>query len=51
MFGMKLRNSSYSRNYQYKDIIEIANKNSDYEPYGYKKEFIELVKMTKDLIK
>ena len=42
-FGMILQNSVYKNDFTYKDIINLAQQATSYDPEGYRKEFIRLV--------
>ncbi len=44
LFGMQLRNSSYSNNTNLKDVIVLAEKSRGEDKQGYRAEFIRLVK-------
>ena len=48
-FGMLLRNSHFSGNATLQGIIEIARANRDWDPHGYRAEFIELVERARRL--
>ena len=43
MFGMKLRNSKFTKNVKYKDIVTIAKTSKGKDNTNYKAEFIRLV--------
>ena len=45
LFGMKLRQSEYTENVNYDDIIAIANESKGIDEYGFRSEFVRLVKM------
>ena len=42
-FGMLLQNSEYKNNFTFDDIIDLAKQATNYDPEGYRKEFIRLV--------
>ena len=46
-FGMLLRNSQYRGTLTYDEVISIATQSKNYDPYGHRIEFIELVKKAK----
>lgn len=48
-FGLKLRKSQYLNNFAFNDIIKLANNAVTNDKDGYKKEFIRLVKMAKEM--
>lgn len=48
-WGMLLRSSKYAGHFNYDKIIELAQKNLGDDPYGYRAEFIRLVKQSKTL--
>ncbi len=48
-FGMILRNSEYVNNMSYDNVINLAKKNKGDDEYGYRGEFIRLVKMAQQL--
>lgn len=53
-FGMLLRDSEYKGDISYADIVELAERalgdNDVNDKHGYRREFIELVKRSKDLV-
>ena len=42
-FGMLLQNSDYKNNFTFDDVIDLAKQATNYDPEGYRKEFIRLV--------
>ncbi len=44
-FGMLLRNSDYSQDLKYEDIIELARESKGEDEFGYRSEFIQLVRL------
>lgn len=42
-FGMLLQNSEYKNNFTFDDVIDLAKQATNYDPEGYRKEFIRLV--------
>ncbi len=48
-FGMILRNSEYVNDMSYVNVINLAKKNKGDDEYGYRGEFIRLVKMAQQL--
>lgn len=43
-FAELLRGGRYNGNWQYQDVIELANKSRGADPYGYRAEFVQLVR-------
>ncbi len=50
-FGQKLRNDSYLGDYDFDDILRLATKARGDDPYGYRSEFVSLVRLAKALRK
>jgi Ca-activated chloride channel family protein len=48
-FGMLLRNSEYKQNTTYAKVLSLANSAIGEDPFGYRAEFISLVKSAKNL--
>lgn len=48
-FGMMLGESQYKGNLTYEDIIRWARRASNYDPFGFRQEFITLVNVAKEL--
>ncbi|MDO6693619.1 VWA domain-containing protein [Aliiglaciecola sp. 3_MG-2023] len=48
-FAQLLRNSKYTANLDFEKIIELANDNKGKDDYGYRAEFVSLVRMAKTL--
>lgn len=46
-FAQLLKGSKYIGNYSYDDIIDLAQKNKGDDPYGYRTEFVQLVRKAK----
>jgi Ca-activated chloride channel family protein len=46
-FGMKLRGDTMPESYSYDDIIELAQSGKGADPFGYRAEFINLVRLAK----
>jgi Ca-activated chloride channel family protein len=44
-FGQLLRNDPYMKNFGYKDVAELANGARGRDPFGYRSEFVQLVKL------
>ena len=42
-FGMLLQNSDYKNDFTFDDVIDLAKQATNYDPEGYRKEFIRLV--------
>ena len=42
-FGMLLQDSKYKNDLTYDDVIHLAREATQYDPEGYRKEFIRLV--------
>ncbi len=43
-FSLKSRNSLFQGNMSYSTIVEIMSKSVDYDPYGYKNDFLQVIK-------
>jgi Ca-activated chloride channel family protein len=50
-FGMLLRRSEYSGDATFDAVLEIATDGAEHDPWGYRKEFLEIVKRAKELKK
>jgi Ca-activated chloride channel family protein len=50
-FGMLLRGSEYSGDATMDAVLEIASDGAKHDPWGYRKEFLEIVKRAKELQK
>lgn len=48
-FGMLLRNSPYKGNATYPTVLELASPGLAHDPFGYRKEFVELVRKAEQL--
>ncbi|MEQ1867439.1 MAG: YfbK domain-containing protein, partial [Micropepsaceae bacterium] len=48
-FGQLLRNDPYMKNFGYKDVAELANGAKGRDPFGYRSEFVQLVKLAQAL--
>jgi len=48
-FGQLLRNDPFTANYTYEKIIELANSAKGKDEFGYRSEFVNLVRMAKSL--
>lgn len=48
-YGQLLSNSQYTGNMKWSDVLNLANRNKQPDPYGMKSEFIELVKIAESL--
>jgi len=48
-FGQKLRNSPYLQDYSYDNILKLAASGRGRDEYGYRSEFINLVRLAKSL--
>ena len=46
-FGQILRGGKYTGDWNYDDVIEMAQKNKGDDPYGYRTEFVQLVRKAK----
>jgi Ca-activated chloride channel family protein len=46
-FGQQLRGASYTRDFSYDDVAELASKSRGEDPFGYRAEFISLVRLAK----
>jgi Ca-activated chloride channel homolog len=44
-FGQLLRNDPYMKNFGYKDVAELANGAKGRDSFGYRAEFVQLVKL------
>jgi len=43
-FGQRLQDAKYLNNYSYQNIVDLANQNKGHDNYGYRHEFIQLVR-------
>ena len=48
-FAQRLKNEQYLEGFDYAEIISLANKNREFDPYGRKAEFIQLVGLAQEL--
>ena len=48
-FGMLLRNSDFRGRWNYKNVMEVAKSSAGQDPYGFRKEFVELVSIAQEL--
>ncbi len=48
-FGQLLRNDPYMKNFGYKDVAELANGAKGRDTFGYRSEFVQLVKLAQAL--
>lgn len=48
-FAQTLKDDKYLQSFSFDDIIQLANRNRKYDPYGRKAEFIQLVSLAKEL--
>ena len=48
-FGQLLRNDPYMKNFGYKDVAELANGAKGKDAFGYRSEFVQLVKLAQSL--
>lgn len=48
-FGQILKGGDYTGDYSYDDVIELAQEGKGADPYGYRAEFIKLVRLAKSL--
>ncbi|MBU2878309.1 vWA domain-containing protein [Aliiglaciecola lipolytica] len=48
-FAQLLKNSKYTQNLDFEKVIELANNNKGKDDYGYRAEFVSLVRMAKTL--
>ncbi|GLQ32014.1 vWA domain-containing protein [Litoribrevibacter albus] len=48
-FGQKLRNNKYLQGFEYQDMINFAQKAKGDDPFGYRNEFIQLVRLADSL--
>ena len=46
-FAQILKGGRYTADYSYDDVIELAQKTKGQDPYGYRTEFIQLVRKAK----
>ena len=46
-FAQLLKGGKYTGDYNYDDVIELASRNKDTDPFGYRAEFIQLVRLAK----
>src|SRR5262249_3540828 len=49
-FGLLLRNSPSKGNLTYDAVLELANPTLGFDPFGERKEFIEMVRKAKNLV-
>ena len=50
-FGMKLRNSEYKGNVTLNMVLELLGEGFNFDPYGHRAEFAELVRKASELYK
>ncbi len=48
-FGQILKGGDYTGDYSYDDVLELAQEGKGADPYGYRAEFIKLVRLAKSL--
>jgi Ca-activated chloride channel family protein len=48
-FGQILKGGDYTGDYSYDDVLELAQEGKGTDPYGYRAEFIKLVRLAKSL--
>ena len=48
-FGQLLRNDPYMKNFGYKDVAELANGAKGRDTFGYRSEFVQMVKLAQAL--
>jgi len=48
-FGQKLRNDKYLPEFQYQDMINIAQQAKGNDPFGYRNEFVQLLRLAESL--
>lgn len=48
-FGQILKGGDYTGDYSYGDVLELAQQGKGADPYGYRAEFIKLVRLAKSL--
>lgn len=49
-FGMLLRDSDYAQNMNYNDVVSLAKTSKGEDEYGYRSEFIQLVRLASNLV-